>query len=590
MTSDEIRQKFLDFFSAKGGKKGHAIIPSASLVPENDSSVLFTTAGMHPLVPYLLGEKHPLGKRLANVQKCVRTDDIDEVGDGIHHTFFEMLGHWSLGDYFKEEAIKLNFEFLTSPEWIGIPVEKINITIFEGDNDAPRDEKAAAVWKNLGIPNEQIFYLPKKENWWGPVGKSGPCGPDTEIFYEFDIPKCGENCNPSCQCGKYSELGNIVFIQYNKKTDGSYEELKQKNIDTGLGLERITAVSGENKKDDYKIDIFQPITKKIEELSGKKYENNIRVFRIIADHIRAAVFILGDERGISPSNIGQGYIVRRLIRRSIRQGKILSINKNFTSEVAKACIGTLKNIYKEIEKNKDFIFKELEKEENNFRKTLEKGMRKFEKNSDSDISGENAFILFSTYGFPIEMTQELAEEKGIKVDTEGFKKEMVKHQELSRTASAGMFKGGLADSGEETKKLHTATHLLLAALRKVLGGHVVQKGSNITAERLRLDFSYPEKLTDEQKTKVEKLVNEKIKENLPVICEEMSPKEAEKSGALGEFGHKYGEKVKVYSINNFSREICGGPHVEKTGELGEFKIKKEEASSARVRRIKAIIL
>ncbi len=605
MTSKELRQKYLDFFKSKN----HAIIPSASLIPENDPSVLFTTAGMHPLVPYLLGEKHPGGKRLANVQKCVRTDDIDEVGNGFHHTFFEMLGHWSLGDYFKEDAIKWNLEFFTSE--LGIPIGKINVTVFEGDKDAPRDDEAAKIWKKLGIPDERVFYLPKKENWWGPVGETGPCGPDSEIFYDFGIPKCSQNCNPSCQCGKYTELGNIVFMQYNREPDGSFKELAQKNIDTGLGLERITAVLGKNKDDDYKIDLFQPIIEKIEELSGLEYGDKPdreyikkgeqrwvdtrKRFRIIADHLRSATFIMGDNRGIPPSNVDQGYTIRRLIRRSIRQAKTLGISSDFTKEIAQVCIDTHKDIYPELEGNKDFILSEMEKEEKKFRQTLEKGLKEFSKLKE--ISGKDAFNLYQTYGFPIEMTQELAEEKGVKVDLEEFEKELEKHQELSRTASVGKFKGGLADAGEETKKLHTAAHLLLAALRKVLGDHVFQKGSNITAERLRFDFSHPEKMTDKQKEEVEKLVNEVIKKDLPVVCQEMSLDEAKKEKATGVFESKYGEKVKVYTIEDpsidsgqvFSKEICGGPHVEKTGELGYFKITKEQSSSAGIRRIKAAL-
>ncbi len=581
MTSKELRQKYIDFFKSKN----HAFIPSASLIPENDPSVLFTTAGMHPLVPYLIGEKHPEGKRLVNIQKCVRTDDIDEVGNGFHHTFFEMLGHWSLGDYFKEDAIKWNLEFFTSE--LGIPVKKINVTVFEGDKDAPRDDEAVKIWKKLGIPDERIFYLPKKENWWGPVGETGPCGPDSEIFYDFGIDKCNEDCNPSCQCGKYTELGNIVFMQYNREPDGSFKELVQKNIDTGLGLERITAVMGENKEDDYKIDLFQPIIGKIEDISGKKYKDNLRVFRIIADHLRSATFIMGDDRGIPPSNVDQGYTIRRLIRRSIRQAKILGINSDFTKEIAQVCIDTHKDIYPELEKNRDFILNELEKEEEKFRQTLEKGLKEF--NKLKEINGKNAFNLYQTYGFPIEMIEELAEEKGIKVDKKEFEKELEKHQELSRTASAGKFKGGLADAGEETKKLHTVAHLLLAALKKVLGDHVIQKGSNITAERLRFDFSHPEKMTDEQIKEVEKIVNEVIEKDLPVICDEMSLEDAKKQKATGVFESKYGEKVKVYDIKDFSKEICGGPHVEKTGELGHFKITKEQSSSAGIRRIKAVL-
>jgi len=596
MTSKELRQKYLDFFK----NKGHAVIPSASLIPENDPTVLFTTAGMHPLVPYLLGEKHAEGKRLANVQKCVRTDDIDEVGDAFHHTFFEMLGHWSLGDYFKEEAIKLNFEFFTSSEWLGIPTKKINITVFEGDMDVPRDNEAVEFWKKLGISDERIFYLPKKENWWGPVGKTGPCGPDSEIFYDFGVPRCSKNCNPSCNCGKYTELGNIVFMQYNRKPNGSFEELVQKNIDTGLGLERITAVLSKDKedgKDDYKTDLFLPIVKKIETITGKKYKDNIKTFRIIADHLRATTFIMGDNKGIGPSNLDQGYVVRRLIRRAIRYGRQLGIEKSlWTKEIAEVVVGDYKDAYSELSRNKDFILSNLEEEEVKFGKTIERGLKEFSKLATDEISGEDAFNLYQTYGFPFEMTAELAEEKKVKIDEKGFKQALKKHQELSRTATVGKFKSGLADHSEKTTKLHTAAHLLLTALRKVLGDYVIQRGSNITPERLRLDFSHPEKLTDEQKQKVEDLVNQAIENDLPVVCEEMKLDQAKEQGAMGIFESKYGQKVKVYTVGDcqikkdaFSCEICSGPHVEHTGQLGHFKITKEQSSSSGVRRIKAVL-
>jgi alanyl-tRNA synthetase len=577
MNAETLRKKFLDFFASKG----HSIIPSASLIPENDPSVLFTTAGMHPLVPYLLGEKHPGGKRLANVQKCIRTVDIDEVGDPTHHTFFEMLGNWSLGDYFKKEAIEMSFEFLTSKAWLNLDKNRLAFSVFAGDQDAPFDEDAYNIWKKLGIPEKRIARLPKAGNWWGM--ETGPCGPDTEMFYWAGNPKnIPYSFNDDHKL--WVEIWNDVFMKYDKDINGQLKPLSQKNVDTGMGLERTLAAIN-NLDDNYKTELFWPIIEKIQEMSGKKYDSHEKSFRIIADHLKAATFIIAD--GAIPSNVKQGYVLRRLIRRAIRHGKILGIEDNFTKNIADIVISIYTSTYPELESNKNKIFDELEKEENKFRKTLTGGLREFEKLKD--ITGKDAFNLYQTYGFPLEMTEELAREKNIQINKQEFEEEFRKHQELSRTASAGQFKGGLADTGEDTKRLHTAAHLMLAAMRKVLGEHVFQKGSNITAERLRFDFSHSQKMTLEEVKKVEKLVNEQIQKNLPVDYQEMTLDEAKKQGAMGVFELKYGEKVKVYSVGTFSREICGGPHVKNTGELGKFKIIKEEASSAGVRRIKAVL-
>jgi len=593
MTANELRQKYLDFFKSKG----HAVIPSASLIPENDPTVLFTTAGMHPLVPYLMGEKHPEGNRLTDVQKCVRTGDIDEVGDTTHHTFFEMLGNWSLGDYFKEEAIEMSWEFLTSSRWLNLDKNKLAVSVFVGDQDAPFDEDAYSLWLKWGMPAERIAKLSKKDNWWGPAGVTGPCGPDTEIFYWVGQGTAPEKFDPENK--NWVEIWNNVFMQYNKTKDGKFEPLAQKNVDTGMGLERTLAViNGLN--DNYRTELFWPIIEKIEELSGKKYEGNEKVFRIISDHIKAATMILGDDRGVAPSNTGQGYVLRRLIRRAVRYGKQLGITENFTAELAEVVVKIYKDVYPEGEKNKKFIFDELKKEEEKFRKTLANGEKRFivmvvllKHSKKIYFSGQEAFNLFSTYGFPLELTQELAKEHGYEVNVNEFNEEMEKHSKLSKTASAGMFKGGLADASEETKKLHTAAHLMLESLRRILGPHVQQKGSNITAERLRFDFSHPEKMAPEQIKQVEDLVNEQIKKDLPVHFEEMPLGQAHEIGATGVFEHKYGEKVKVYFIGdgeqNYSKEICGGPHVTHTGELGKFKIIKEESSSAGIRRIKAVL-
>jgi len=567
----------LNFFE----ERGHKIIPSASLLPENDPSTLFNSAGMQPLVPYFTGVNHPSGKRLVDVQKCVRTGDIEEVGDSTHHTFFEMLGNWSLGDYFKKEAIEMSWEFLTSEKYLNLDKNRIAVSVFQGDQDAPFDEEAFELWKKLGISEKRIAKLPKENNWWGM--EKGPCGADTEIFYwvgkENEVP---ENFNDDNSL--WVEIWNNVFMQYDKKAEGVFEPLTQKNVDTGMGMERtLAALNGLD--DNYKTDLFWPIIQKIEEISGKKYEDNQKSFRIIADHIKASVFMLAD--GALPLNVGAGYVLRRIIRRAIRHGKILGLENNFTKIIAEVAIEIYENTYPEVVKNKTKILEELEKEENKFRKTLVEGLKEFEKLAV--ITGTEAFNLYQTYGFPLEMTEELAKEKNIAINKNEFEAEFKKHQDLSRTASAGKFKGGLADDSVETTKLHTVAHLMLAALRIVLGEHVTQKGANITAERLRFDFAHPEKMTPEQIKNVEDLVNTQIQKNIPVVCEEMSVDDAKAQGAMGVFDAKYGDKVKVYTIEGFSKEICGGPHVENTSQLGKFKIQKEESSSAGVRRIKAIL-
>ncbi len=614
MTSKELRQKYLDFFKSKD----HAVIPSASLIPENDPTTLFISAGMHPLVPYLMGEKHPQGNRLVDIQKCIRTVDINEVGDTTHHTFFEQLGNWSLGDYFKKQVIEWSWEFLTSSEWLGLDKQRVAVSVFEGDQDAPLDQESIDVWKSVGVPDKKIVPLPKVENWWGPAGQTGPCGPDTEIFYwtKDDTP-APEKFDP--EDDRWMEIWNNVFMEYNKKTDGTFEPLSQKNVDTGVGLERVLAVMNKTY-DDYRTELFINIIKKIEELSNLEYGDKFdseyieegkqcwvdtrKVFRIIADHIKAATFIMSDDKGIAPSNLDQGYVVRRLIRRAIRYGRQLEIKDDlWTKQVAQVVINDFKDVYNELERNRDFVLDNFDQEEAKFKKTLKKGERIIQNKLiipqsspgaktpvfGPIISGKEAFDLYQTYGFPIEMTKELAEENGIKVDEEGFQEELKKHQDLSRTATQGKFKSGLADTGEETKKLHTAAHLLLAALRKVLGDQVIQRGSNITAQRLRFDFSHSEKLTDEQKQEVEKLVNDAIEKDLTVSCDEMTLDQAKEQGAMGTFESKYGEKVKIYTIEDFSKEICAGPHVERTGQLGHFKITKEQSSSAGVRRIKAVL-
>ena len=648
LSSNELRALFLKFFQ----EKGHSIIPSASVIPENDPTVLFTTAGMHPLVPYLLGQKHPQGTRLTDVQKCIRTGDIDEVGDMSHLTFFEMLGNWSLGDYFKDQMIPWSWEFLTSPEWLGIDPDKLAFTVFEGDEDCPRDEEAANLWRKCGVKDDHLFYLPKEHNWWGPAGVTGPCGPDTEMFIITKKP-CGPDCSPACHCGAYLEIWNDVFMQYNKQKDGSFIPLTQKNVDTGMGLERTICVLN-GKKSVYETDAFTGILAKIEELCGKKYtpdDENTRAFRIVADHMRTSTFIIGDPRGIGPSNVGQGYILRRLIRRAVRYGMGLGLQEGFTAEIAKVIIDQYKAVYPELEQNKAFVLEQLTLEEGRFARTLKQGEKEFDKvmnnlrrtreamekiladdtltaaeeavkthvlrpqpdmvatieavkagdlakvkaecqkihNSLNVIDGRSAFKLYDTYGFPIEITKELAAEHGLTVDEADFSKRFEQHQATSRSGAEQIFKGGLADHSEQTTCLHTATHLLQAALRKVLGDEVHQKGSNITAERLRFDFTFGRKVTPEELAQVEALVNEAIAAKVPITMEEMTVPEAKAQGAMGLFESKYGEIVRVYTMGPYSKEICGGPHASNTGDLVSFKIIKEEASSAGVRRIKATI-
>ena len=593
--SSELRALYLKFFQSKG----HAVIPGASVIPENDPTVLFTTAGMHPLVPYLLGAKHPMGTRLTDVQKCIRTADIDEVGDASHCTFFEMLGNWSLGDYFKKEAIQWSWEFLTSPEWLGIDKDRLAFSVFAGDGDCPRDDEAANYWRECGVQEDHIFFLPKKNNWWGPAGMTGPCGPDTEMFIITDKPPCGPDCSPACDCGRYLEIWNDVFMQYDKQADGSFLPLKQKNVDTGMGLERtISVLMG--AKSVYETDLFADILAKIGEISGKTYgesEEVTRSMRIVADHMRTATFIIGDDRGVTPSNVDQGYVLRRLIRRAVRHGMQLGMPENFTGEIAKVIINQYKDVYPELTRHEAFILEQLLLEEQRFQRTLKQGMREFEKvttamqGRSTVISGRSAFKLYDTYGFPIEITVEMARENGFTVDEEGFHERFREHQKLSQAGAEQRFKGGLADTSEETAKLHTATHLLHAALRKVLGGEaeVAQRGSNITAERLRFDFSFPRKVTPDELKEVERLVNEAIAAGVDITCEEMTVDEAKAQGAIGLFESKYGERVKVYTMGQFSKEICGGPHAKNTGDLKSFKILKEESSSAGVRRIKAVI-
>ena len=580
----QLIKLYLDFFK----ENGHKHIPSSSLIPENDPTVLFTTAGMHPLVPFLLGQKHPLGKRLCSVQKCIRTQDIDEVGDAFHHTFFEMLGNWSLGDYWKKEAIQYSFDFLTRV--LKIPKENLAVSCFAGDKNAPKDDESAKLWQGLGIPKERISFLGKEDNWWGPAGETGPCGPDTEMFFYSGSKKAPKSFDPGNDA--WVEIWNDVFMQYNKTLDGRYIPLKQKNVDTGMGVERTLSVLL-GLSDNYQTPIFLPIIKEIEKISGKKYSNNKKEIRIIADHIRAAVFILGDERAVKPGNIGQGYVLRRLIRRAIRYAKLLGIKDNFTVKIAKSILPIYPD-YQELHRNHKFIEEQLEEEENKFAKTLEKGMKEFSKlGKDKIITGKEAFLLFQSNGFPIEMTQELALEAGSKVDLEEYNEEFQKHQDLSRSSSAGMFKSGLADDSEAVRKLHTATHLLNEALRKTLSKGIKQKGSNITSERLRFDFNFTRKLSEEEIKKVEEEVNRVINLGLNVQRSEMPLSQALESKAQAEFGAKYPEMVSVYTIgdesNFYSREICTGPHVSNTSEIGKFKIIKEEAVAAGIRRIKAVV-
>ena len=626
LTADELRDEYLKFFESKG----HKIIPGASVIPENDPTVLFTTAGMHPLVPYLMGAmEHPAGKRLTDVQKCVRTGDIDEVGDAAHLTCFEMLGNWSLNDYFKKEAISWSFEFLT--QHLGFRPEQLNVTVFRGegkegeDGYIPADEEAVEIWKSVGIPEERIFRLPREDNWWGPAGTTGPCGPDTEMFIDTGKEKCGPGCRPGCHCGKYIEIWNDVFMQYNKNEKGEFEPLGRHNVDTGMGVERtICMMSGAPTV--YDTEIFAPIMAKIEELSnstgkgaGAPYppaegcprsgcpsrgerpsippEEALRAKRIIADHMRTATFILCDPKGgVKPGNVGANYVLRRLIRRAVRYARQLGIAEGFTVKLAEVICEKYNHVYPELKENLAQCRLDLEAEERRFNATLDKGEAMYRKvaeqlkaHGQSQISGKTAFKLYDTFGFPFEMTVEMAAKDGLTVDKEGFEEANRKHQELSRTTSAGSFKAGLQDNSEVVTRMHTATHLLHAALHKVLGPTANQKGSNITAERLRFDFTWPEPMTAEQKAEVEKLVNEWIAQGIEVTKKMTTVEEAKKEGAMALFGAKYGDQVSLYTIGDVSKEICCGPHVQNTKELGSFKIQKEQSSSAGVRRIKAVI-
>lgn len=574
------------------------MIQGESLIPENDPTVLFTTAGMHPLVPYILGEKHPAGSRLVDYQKCIRTVDIEAVGDTSHLTFFEMLGNWSLGDYFKKEAISMSWEFLTSQEWLHINPDILSVTCFAGDDEVPRDTESAEVWKSLGVPEERIYFLCREDNWWGPAGRTGPCGPDTEMFIDTGKEPCGSDCRPGCGCGKYFEIWNDVFMGYRKTEEGSYIPMERKCVDTGMGIERTAAIL-QKKASVYDIELMRPIVEKVEALANKGYGEDFQVdtsIRIISDHMKTAVFILGDRRGVTPSNLGQGYILRRLIRRAIRHGRKLDMPADFPAEIASVVIDLYRDIYGELTVKKDHIITELEKESERFLATLAKGEKEFEKmvpnllkNPQKVIPGRIAFRLYDTYGFPVEITEELAAEHGLTVDREGFDAAFEKHQELSKQGAEKSFKGGLADNSEMTTRLHTATHLLHKALRMVLGEHVQQMGSNITSERLRFDFSHPEKMSEEEITRVEEIVNEVIQADLPVTMTIMSLEEAKQAGALAFFGDRYDEQVKVYRVGDFSMEVCGGPHVNHTGELGAFKIAKEQSSSQGVRRIRAVL-
>ena len=589
MRVKELREMYLRFFK----EKNHAIIPSDSLIPEHDPTALFTSAGMHPLVPYLLGQPHPMGRRLANCQKCIRTTDIEEVGDPTHLTFFEMLGNWSLGDYWKKEAITWSYEFLTDKKYLGFNPEKLAVTVFAGDEYSPRDNETMEIWKSVGLPEDRIYLLPREDNWWGPVGHVGPCGPCTEMFIELDdVPSCGSECRPGCECGHWFEVWNDVFMNYNQVDENQFEELEQRNVDTGMGVERTIAMI-QGVKTVYEIETFHPIMKKIIEGSGKDELNKTDEMyaHIIADHIRAAVMIMSDDRQIAPSNVEQGYIVRRLIRKSVFSADQLGIEHGFLPELVDPIIEIYQDVYDEVKRNREFVITNLKDEEKKFRKTLNKALRKLEKilTDTGNITGEDAFLLFTSYGLPPEMTREIAEENGIRVDMEEFHKQFEEHREISRTATQGKFKSGLADHSEIVTKMHTATHLLQEALRRVLGDTVQQMGSNITPERLRFDFSFDRKMTQEEIKKVEDLVNDAIQKDLEVKREIMPYDEAIEKGALAFFKETYGDEVSVYSVGDFSMELCGGPHVEHTGVIGKFKIVKQKKIGANVVRVRAIL-
>jgi len=587
--SNKLRKIYLEFFQ----EKNHSMINSGSLIPENDPTVLFTTAGMHPLTVYLMGQPHPSGKRLVNCQKCIRTGDIDEVGDPTHLTFFEMLGNWSLGDYFKEEAISMSWEFLTDKRWLELDQNKLSVTVFAGNDRIPRDDESTSIWLKLGVPDERIFYLPMEDNFWGPAGETGPCGPCTEMFYDTGKELCSENCQPGCHCGKYFEIWNDVFMSYNKKNDGTYEKLEQHNVDTGMGIERTVAVLN-GFKTVFQVDTFVPLITKIRKfakINEEPDEDQEKAIWIIADHVKAATFILGDDMHLAPSNLGQGYILRRLIRRTIRQGNLLNIKQRFLPDLAQIVINIYKDTYPELDRNKEFIMDNFFQEEKKFTTALTRGLRKFNQiyKENKTITAENAFLLFTSFGFPLEITTELASERGISIDIDAFRKEFEEHRNLSRKATAGTFQSGLADHTDRTTRLHTATHLLQQSLRKVLGDHVRQSGSNITSERTRFDFTHPSKLTSEELQKVEDLVNQKIREALPVIREEFTPKEAKEQGALGFFEDKYEGKVTVFSVGRFSKEICTGPHVTNTSEIGRFFVQKQKNIGTGLMRIRATV-
>ncbi len=594
LTADELRKLFFNFFQ----KHGHALISGSSLIPHDDPTVLFTTAGMHPLVPYLLGEPHPAGKRLCNVQKCIRTGDIDSVGDATHLTLFEMLGNWSLGDYFKEETNTWSFEFLCSNDYLNFRPDQIYISVFKGNDSVPADEESFSIWSKLGIPDDHIFFLPMEDNWWGPAGQTGPCGPDCEMFIDIGKPACGPECRPGCSCGKYFEIWNNVFMQYNKTADSAFVPLKHHNVDTGMGVER-TAAMLQGKSSVYETELFTPIIQTISQSANRAFDESnadVLAFRVIADHMRSAVFLLGDEQGVTPGNLGQGYVLRRLIRRCIRHAKTLDLPVGFSQSIAETVIATYQHTYPELEQNKDRIMTELITEEKKFEKTLNQGLQELEKILDNmkahnqkTLSGRVTFKLYDTYGFPLEFTAEICKENGVSIDQKGFDKAFARHREISRQGADKRFKGGLADQSETTTRLHTATHLLHRSLMTVLGDHVKQKGSNITVERLRFDFSHSAKMLPEEIIAVETMVNEMIRKELPVKMETMNLEQAKAANATALFSDKYGEQVKVYSIGDFSKEVCGGPHVNNTREMGLFKIIKEEASSAGVRRIRAIL-
>jgi len=588
--SKKLKRLFLDYFC----ENQHKLVPNSPLIPEYDPTVLFTPAGMHPLIPYFLGQPHPLGKKLVNVQKCFRTGDIECVGDSSHLTFFEMLGSWSLGDYFKKEAIRLSYNFLTKKRWLNLDKNRLFVTVFAGDQDAPRDKESCESWRALGVPDDHIFFQSKKENWWGPVGNTGPCGPCTEIFYDTGKPLCSPECKPGCSCGKYFELWNDVFMEYYKTSSGRFELLKQKNVDTGMGVEH-TAAMLEGKETVFEIAAIRSIAERVEEIASISNPNPIqeKSIRIIADHIRASTMILGDERGVKPSNIDRGYVLRRLIRRTIRVGRLIGIARDFLRDLAEIVITLNESDYPLLREKESSIFEELSREETKFKRTLEKGLRKFQRISESSrrIDGKSAFLLFQSFGFPIELTKELAAEIGIQVDEEEFRNEYMWHQKISAASAKKMFKGGLSDATKETIRLHTATHLLNEALRRVLKNqNIVQKGSNITPERLRFDFNFDRPLTLEEIDTVEEVINEKIKQALPVKREEMTIDEAKAFGAQAVFNNKYGgDTISVYTIGNFSKEACGGPHAGNTSELGNFRITKEKGIASGVRRIRAVL-